>query len=215
MKEIDRVKNYTKSPVERLSAMVSALNHIDGLGIGGDVVECGVWRGGNIILTRLISPKRRCWLYDTFDGMPEPGAIDVKRSGESAFKLWKAKNRNGHKMAAVSVTNVRMNLKIENVYDEWLTHFVVGDVCETLNDPDNIPEKIALLRLDTDWYRSTKKEMEVLYPRLASGGVLILDDYGHWMGARTAVQEYFKKKGISYADKLHPIDYSASMMVKP
>jgi predicted O-methyltransferase YrrM len=69
------------------------------------------------------------------------------------------------------------------------SHFVKGDVMETLKD--NLPEQISVLRLDTDWYESTRFELEVLYPRLSKGGVLIIDDYGHWSGSRKATDEYF------------------------
>jgi O-methyltransferase len=71
--------------------------------------------------------------------------------------------------------------------------FIQGDVAVTLEVPNNLPEGIAVLRLDTDWYESTKKELEILYPRLSVGGVLLVDDYGHWVGAREAVDEYFKR----------------------
>lgn len=68
---------------------------------------------------------------------------------------------------------------------------IEGDVLETLVKTQNIPGKISVLRLDTDWYESTKKELEVLYPKLAVGGVLMIDDYGYWGGAKKAVDEYF------------------------
>jgi hypothetical protein len=88
--------------------------------------------------------------------------------------------------------------------------FVEGDVSQTLQQ--TVPEKIALLRLDTDWYESTKTELEVLYPRLSVGGVCIFDDYGHWQGARRAVDEYFD--GLGYRPYMHPIDYSGRVLIK-
>jgi O-methyltransferase len=63
--------------------------------------------------------------------------------------------------------------------------------------PASVPEQIALLRLDTDWYESTKCELEILFPRLVKGGVIIIDDYGCWQGARKAVDEYFNKNNIA------------------
>ena len=68
-----------------------------------------------------------------------------------------------------------------------------GDVLSTLAVPDNLPLKIAVLRLDTDWYESTRMELETLYPRLSVDGVIMIDDYGHWTGARRAVDEYFAR----------------------
>ena len=72
------------------------------------------------------------------------------------------------------------------------------------------PEKISILRLDTDWYSSTKKELEILYPKLAKNGVIIIDDYGHWQGCRKACDEYFKNKKILF----HRIDYTCRIGLK-
>ena len=78
--------------------------------------------------------------------------------------------------------------------------------------PKNSPEKISILRLDTDWYESTKHELEYLFPRLSSGGILIIDDYGHFKGAKKAVDEYFTKNKIQYF--LNRIDYTGRLIVK-
>jgi hypothetical protein len=208
---LDRALRYSKASRERMAAMQAALEMIDQRKIGGDIVECGVWRGGHLILARLLSPKRKCWAYDTFEGMTEPGPHDVKRSGHTAKELLDAKPNK--RMSYASLTEVQDYFASEGVLDHSLVRFVVGDVAKTLLQPVNLPDKIAILRLDTDWYESTKIEMEILYPRLVKGGFLIIDDYGHWMGARKAVQEYFSLNGWD-AQKLRPIDYTAVMMVK-
>ena len=75
-------------------------------------------------------------------------------------------------------------------------HFVRGKVEETLLDPRNVPSRIALLRLDTDWYASTRAELAILWPRLAVGGLLIVDDYDNWGGARRATEEFMKEAHI-------------------
>lgn len=181
--------------------MEDALLSLDHKGIEGDIVECGVWRAGHIILARTISPSRVCWLFDTFTGMTAPGPHDMKANGTRPT-LKQIRRSVG------SFESVTENLKREGVYEPDKLHFVVGDVAETLRDPINIPTKVALLRLDTDWYESTKVELEVLFPRLVPGGVLIVDDYGHWMGAKKAVQEYLGKR----VKQLKVIDYSAVMM---
>jgi hypothetical protein len=90
-------------------------------------------------------------------------------------------------------------------------HFIEAPVEESL--PAHAPEQIALLRLDTDWYASTRHELEHLYPRLVPGGVLIIDDYGHWEGARRAADEYFGKIGEHLL--LNRLDYAARIAVKP
>ena len=77
---------------------------------------------------------------------------------------------------------------------------------------DRVPEQIAILRLDTDWYESTKTELEVLYPRLAPGGICILDDYGHWQGARQAVDEYFSHN--QPRPLIMPVDFSGRIFIK-
>lgn len=203
MDVIDTVLKYTKGTRERVAAMVDALTELDAQDVPGDVVECGVWSGGNIILSRLVSPKRICWLYDTFHGMTEPGQYDVKASGHPAPK--------GKNWDWVSVEEVRGNLELEHVLDDDYLRFVEGPVEQTLLVESNLPEWIALLRLDTDWYQSTKMELEILYPRLVPGGVLIVDDYGHWAGCRKATNDYFAEDAL----RLEWLDYTAVMMRKP
>jgi len=215
-KMVDKIYGkYSKASRARLSAMVDACRRIDECQLPGDIVECGVWQAGHIILARWICPSRVCWLFDTFDGMPEPTDRDVKvhDKGRRAIETWRAKTANGHKWAAASVEEVQGNLRAEGVWDVTKCIMVQGKVEETLKN--NVPEKIALLRLDTDWYESTKIELQVLYPRLVKGGVLIVDDYGHWRGSREACQEYFNKKGIAYNTLLKPIDQTGVMMIKP
>lgn len=206
---VQRAARYSKASEARLVAMEQALRSLDLRGLEGDVVECGVWRGGHVVLARLVSPLRRCWLYDTFEGMTEPGPHDFKRSGRKAPPD-KAKNK---KWTMASLEEVESNLRCEGVLDRNLTQFVVGDVLETLRRPENLPDRIALLRLDTDWHDSTKMELEVLWPRLVPGGVLIVDDYGHWMGARKAVDDYFAANGLDVG-RLEPIDYTGVILTK-
>ena len=203
------VKSYTKSSPARLAAMETALLRIKD--IPGDIVECGVWRGGNIILARKVLPDRVCWLYDTFAGMTKPQAVDVSRNGHAAIDRYKIKTENGRRWAAASVEEVRQNLEATDTLDDSKLRFVVGPVEETLPLGENRPERIALLRLDTDWYESTRIELEILYPLLAPGGVLIVDDYGHWMGAQKAVKQYF---GANMPE-MNWIDYTAISLVKP
>jgi len=209
---IDIASRYTKTSHVRMRAMADALLKVDGEGISGDIVECGVWRGGNIILARKLSPRRTCWLFDTFAGMTLPEDVDVTRSGKKAIDSYNGKMKPGGKWAAVPVAEVQDNLRECGVFDEDVLRFVEGPVEKTLVDNKNLPSSISILRLDTDWYSSTKIELEVLYPRLASGGVLIIDDYGHWMGAAKAVLEYFGEEIVS---SLRPIDYTAVAMTKP
>lgn len=197
---LDWVVPYSKAPRERLAAMAKALHTIDAEAIEGDVVECGVWRGGNIMLARFLSPARVCWLYDTFEGMTNPSEFDLTRGG---WPMAVGKS-------AVSLADVQNNFRQTATFDVTKLRFVAGAVEETLQDENNLPDRIALLRLDTDWYHSTKAELEVLWPRLAPGGILIVDDYGHWLGCRKAVDEFFRKRV-----PFQRIDYTAIMAIKP
>jgi hypothetical protein len=91
-------------------------------------------------------------------------------------------------------------------------HYIVGDVLQTLQHPENIPDKIAILRLDTDWYESTKHELNILFPKLKENGVLIIDDYGHWVGAKRAVDEFRDKHNI--VNPLIQTDYTEHYWIK-
>lgn len=201
---------YTGTSRERRAAMVRSLQMLDARGIEGDIVECGVWRGGNIILARRLSPDRVVWLYDTFSGMTMPGPEDVAHHGASARERYHRQRDMAQPWCFASIETVKANLRATDTLDDAKLRFVAGDVLVTLKDAENLPERIALLRLDTDWYASTKVELEVLFPLLVQGGVLIVDDYGHWQGAKKAVDEYFAGKGV----RLEKIDYTGVMMVK-
>lgn len=202
---------FTKTSEARLAAMRDCLLAIEREAIAGDIVECGVWRGGNMILARRLAPTRRCWLFDTFAGMTEPTLHDRKPNGALALESYRQKTAT-RPWAAASLEEVRANFRETGTLDDTLLHFIVGPVEQTLLDPAHIPERIALLRLDTDWHRSTALELEVLYPRLAIGGFLIVDDYGHWLGARKAVDDYFAGAAEIHFQK---IDDTGILIRKP
>ncbi len=211
---IARYRPYTMTSVERQWALISALKYINRGKIEGDIVECGVWRGGNMLIAadfcRASKVRRDIHLFDTFTGMSEPTDKDVSISDKPASSEYEGRKKDGYTdWDYASLEDVKRNFSQANLSDGSV-HFVKGKVEDTLRVAGNIPEKIALLRLDTDWYESTKIELEVLYPRLVRGGVLIIDDYGHWQGARQAVDEYFK--GINAL--MNRIDYTGRMMLK-
>jgi O-methyltransferase len=210
-----RVDPYTMTTPPRVYALVRAVEYVVARGVPGAVVECGVWRGGSMMaaaltLLRLGVTDRALYLYDTFSGMPPPSEVDTTRSGVRAADLLAQEDEDSHIWAIASLPDVRAAV-LSVGYPEQQIHFVEGLVEETL--PAEAPEEIALLRLDTDWYSSTKHELEQLYPRLAPGGVLILDDYGHWQGARQAVDEYFGENRITLL--LNRVDGTARIAVKP
>lgn len=205
---IATVQPYTMTSIERIRSLFQSLEYIRINQIKGDLVECGVWRGGNILgmceyLHYYKMLDRKIYAYDTFKGMTSPDEIDVDFEGNKASDIL------GRVMCDASLNEVKKNMKntkfpIENII------YIEGDVLETLNVRDNLPEIISLLRLDTDWYDSTKKELNVLYPKLVDNGVLIVDDYGHWKGSKKAVDEYFLNQNI----KIENIDYTGIKIIK-
>jgi hypothetical protein len=194
------VVDRTMTDENRLYNLILSVRHLIQNNVEGDFVECGVWRGGSMMAVALAAldeqnTDRNLFLYDTFSGMTKPSSIDVDYEGVSAMKsMEEAKLSNREFSAGViayaSIDDVEKGMKLTN-YPTDKIFYIVGDVAKTLAQ-EEVPNKIALLRLDTDWYESTKVELEILWPRLVPGGVLILDDYDHWVGARKAVDEYFQ-----------------------
>jgi len=181
---------------ERISALCHAVRYISRLKVPGDIVECGVWRGGSIMATALTllgigDNARILHLFDTFDGMPPPGDVDRTAATKTqASVLLKQADRLSDVWAFSPLDEVRANV-LSTGYPHSNFRFVKGRVEDTV--PRNGPDQISVLRLDTDWYESTKHELVHLYPRIVPGGVLIVDDYGFWEGARKAVDEYFSE----------------------
>jgi len=183
---IEMVSPHTMTSIERISTLYDSLEHIRLNNIPGDIVECGVWKGGNIYgtLEYLFEYKieKNIWIYDTFEGMTSTTVEDFDFNGNSG-KIWEKK-------CFCSLEDVKSLMNKSN-YKKSLIKYVKGDICETLDISENIPDSISLLRLDTDWYLSTKKELEILFPKLVKDGILIVDDYGHWQGSKKAFDEYF------------------------
>lgn len=201
----------------RIVGLLRAVDYLVQSGIPGAMVECGVYKGGSMLAVALqlrargVS-DRELYLYDTFEGMVAPSAEDVDFSGASAMHDYQAhKAADGSSQwARAGIAEVRRNLALSG-YPEARQHYVAGKVEDTI--PGRLPEQIALLRLDTDWYESTKHELEHLFPLLAPGGVLIIDDYGHYQGCRKAVDEYLA--GLDQPLLLQRMDYSGRLAVKP
>lgn len=212
---VARVAPFTLTGPERRASLLQAVDHVVRHRIDGDIVECGVWRGGSMMAVALAliargQTHRHLWLYDTFEGMSEPTEADRAHTGESAAAQLARTAKGEGVWCEAGLDDVQANLWSTGYPKEHL-HFVQGKVEDTI--PAAMPERIALLRLDTDWYESTRHELQHLYPRLAQHGPLIIDDYGHWQGARRAVDEYFADAGPAHY--LHRVDYTARMLIKP
>ena len=218
IEEYKMIEEYTATSIERAYALKSAITYIIKNKIKGDFVECGVWKGGSCMLMAqtLVNEgekERKIWMYDTFDGMTEPTDDDCEiETNVSNSDLLKNTPKNTDKFniwAYAPLEMVKKNMK-KTMLPEERMHFIEGKVENTLSRVK--PQNIALLRLDTDWYESTKCELEQLYPLLSIGGVLIVDDYGHFSGAKKAVDEYFSKTNVK--PLMNRIDYSGRLIIK-
>jgi O-methyltransferase len=210
-----RVGPHTMTTPPRIYALIRAVDYVVARDISGALAECGVWRGGSMMAVALTLLRhgvadRDLYLFDTYAGMTPPTEADVKPSGERAADLLARESSDSDVWAIAGIDEVREAV-LGIGYPEERVHFVQGPVEETI--PGNAPDDIALLRLDTDWYESTKHELVHLYPRLTPGGVLILDDYGYWQGARRAADEYFGEHDEPLL--LNRIDHTARIALKP
>ena len=196
---IERAVPCTMTSRERLAALCMAVEYVVGNRIPGAFVECGVWKGGSSMAAALTYRQFGredvdLFLFDTYEGMSEPSEEDIQRvSGKPAKHLLSTSKRNELVWAYAPMDEVRRNLASTGYPADHL-HFVKGKVEDTI--PTGAPEQISILRLDTDWYESTKHELVHLFPRLSKNGILIVDDYGDWAGARKAVDEYFAQAGM-------------------
>jgi O-methyltransferase len=169
--------------------------------VPGDVVECGCFTGGAVIFLDLcfkaLRQTKQLILFDTFEGPPLEHSDMVLGVPHS-----------GHKLPDFE-ESVRLNIAEAGARAENFT-LIRGDVLDTLSGYK--PRSLAMLRLDTDFYESTQIEFKVLYPKLVSGGVLIVDDYGLFQGSRRATDEYFKSGKMPL---LNRIDIGIWAGVKP
>jgi O-methyltransferase len=217
-----RCREYSMTSKARMYALYKATDYVAKTATPGDIVECGVWRGGSVMLAALTllardESHRKLYLFDTFEGMSKPTEYDVMSgSGKAALPEWE-RHRRGfydrlrqryYRSYVASLEKVRANVLTTGYPPENLV-FVKGKVEDTI--PASAPGSIALLRLDTDWYESTKHELDCLYPRLSKNGVLIIDDYGCWAGAKKAVDEYFTGRKTELVNR---IDWTGRISLK-
>jgi O-methyltransferase len=214
---IRAVRSYTMTSPERLFALIQAVRYVSSAAIPGNIVECGVWRGGSMMAAALtllecVDTARALYLFDTFEGMSTPSELDVSVDGKDAHALLQAPRTTApdSPWCYADLDDVQAAMR-RTAYPAERVHFVPGRVEDTL--PLSEPAPIAVLRLDTDWYESTRHELQHLYPLLSPGGVLIVDDYGHWAGCRQAVDEYLSANNIRLL--LNRIDYTGRIAVKP
>lgn len=209
---IREVRPFTMTSAERIYALIQAVRYVTKNAIEGAIVECGVWKGGSMAavartLLQLRDVERDLYLFDTFEGMSEPTASDSDYSGKQASELLQ---ENPSFRCADAPMDFVKNVLLKTGYPGERVHFIQGKVEQTI--PASAPDSISLLRLDTDWYESTKHELVHLFPRLSHNGVIIIDDYGHWKGSRQACDEYFAENRVPIL--LNRIDYTGRIALK-
>lgn len=214
--DLRAVTPFTMTSPARIVTLSRCVEHLIRYNIPGDIVECGVWRGGSMMLVarkliRMNASDRNLFLFDTFDGMTTPDGRDQAWNGSSADdilgNLDKYAGRN--EWCYAGKEEVQTNMERTGYPAEKL-HLVPGKVEDTLPHPQI--KNIALLRLDTDWYESTRHELECLYDKVVPGGFIIIDDYGHWKGAQKAVDEFIEQRQLQVY--LHRIDYTGRLWIR-
>jgi O-methyltransferase len=216
-KVLPLVRNYTMVSFERLATLWLQVQYLDHHNVSGAFVECGVWRGGAVALMALAhlhsvsSAWRQMHLFDSWQGLPEPDAdLDGKSAVEYAGGARNGALRSVDRCVA-SLEETRDLLESKVLYPSSLIHYHAGWFQETV--PHTEVGEIALLRLDGDWYESTRICLEHLYTNVVSGGVVVLDDYGLWAGCRRATDEFLVRQ--PHPIMLHHIDYSGRYFLKP
>jgi hypothetical protein len=197
-------------------ALYQSIEYIVRNKIPGDIVECGVWSGGSMLLAALAlmhfgDTSRRIFLYDTFAGNPRPDAIDARWDGLPALPTWERFQQDGRNWCYGGTRDHVRGVVSSSGYPADKFVFVEGKVEDTI--PATRPEQISLLRLDTDLYSSTHHELVHLYPLLTPGGILIIDDYGAFQGARIATDQFIEENKLPLF--LSRIDVSLRLAVKP
>lgn len=197
------VRPYTMSSNARLRGLYRGVRHVVTNEIPGDVVECGAARGGSAALMGLtlnrLHARRRLWVFDTFEGLPPPTLDDPDFE---IAKLYTGECRG--ELDEVAGLFERLGI-LSN------TRFVKGLFQKTL--PACAVEKIAVLHVDGDWYDSVRVCLAQLYERVSPGGIIQIDDYGHWAGARKAVDEFMHQRAIDVP--LERLDYTGRQFIKP
>jgi O-methyltransferase len=178
--------------MQRLTSLQRCVETVLADDIPGDLVECGVWRGGACILMRAVlaayGDETRCvWLADSFEGLPLPDPAKYKADKGIRSDLAAG-------ILGVPEAEVRANFQRYGLLDDQV-RFLPGWFKDTLHDAPI--DRIALLRLDGDLYESTIQALDALYPRLSPGGFCIIDDYHVMKPCEQAVTDYRAKHGVS------------------
>ena len=203
---VQLVQPYTMVGFERLMNAYDLVRRAEEKGLRGAIVECGVYKGGSAaVMTMAASSRPDVWLFDSFEGLPEPtvedGAMAVEYAGQRASGALEPIGQ------CVGPLDVVKELFFEKIgADPSRIHIRQGWFQETLPVARHEIGPIAVLRLDGDWYDSTRVCLENLYDLVIAGGFVLIDDYGYWEGCRRAVDEFFAARKLDVA--LNAVDDS-------
>jgi O-methyltransferase len=216
----NKVKDHTMMTSQRVVAICNAVDYLTENNIEGDIVACGVWRGGAVMtaidtLKKANSTSRDIYVYDTFEGMTTPGhEYDLKTGGNSgvgktAEELYKNATASDLVFCYSAIDEVKQNIE-QFGYPRQKVHYIKGMVEDTI--PATLPKKIAFLYFSISFYKSVLHTLEHLYPLIASGGVILISDYGDWEGTKKAVDEYIENNKVKLL--LNRIDQTGRIGVK-
>lgn len=212
---VDLCSRFSLLSKERLIYNIQAIDYICNKNIQGDIVEIGVWKGGSMLAMLLALEKnnrldKTIRLYDTFEGMTPCTDADKDHKGTAAKDLIQ---QDPFWSCISSLEEVKRNISQNSNYPSNLIKYHKGDICKT----EFIPDAISVLRLDTDWYESTKFELDHFYDKVSSGGIIIIDDYGWWNGCKKAVDEFLDSRNANQDKKINiqSIDTEGIFIVKP
>ncbi|MGA2192676.1 MAG: TylF/MycF/NovP-related O-methyltransferase [Nitrospirota bacterium] len=212
------VADNTMTSYERMVTLWQQVRYLDRANIPGALVECGTWRGGACGMMALSHmshgkpPHRELHLFDSFEGLPEP---DKDKDGGKAIELAEGRAEGSLSAIGCCVGSLEENRRLMHEvikYPESLTSYHVGWFQDTVPGFSRQAGPIALLRLDGDWYDSTKICLEAFYDLVVPGGIIVIDDYGYWSGCRRAVDEFVAK--LDRLPFLNHIDISARYIIK-
>jgi len=221
--QIRRVRQHTMLPYGRLHSLYQQAVYCEEAGLAGSFVECGTWKGGAVGLMALANlahgrSRRPLHLFDSSESIPEPDAtVDgAKAVSEARASGGEAQGRliplSGFYESPGTLQINRQLLEEQIGYDSRFLHYHPGWFQQTLPSDAGAVGAIAILRLDGDWYASTKVCLEYLYPQVITGGFIIVDDYGCYEGCRKAVAEFLQREGLN--PYLHRIDSQARYWIK-
>tara|TARA_B100001057_G_scaffold496111_1_gene596737 strand:+ start:812 stop:1597 length:786 start_codon:yes stop_codon:yes gene_type:complete len=209
--QIHKFEKICLASKANLWSILQSIKHIKNNNIEGDVVECGIYNGFTLsFIGKFLSIyeiNKKIWGYDTFeDGFLKNNISEF----DLDYKTKKNVDLKKDKTKYFSMKDVISNINQNHIFNLEKYNLIKGDIIKSLDIPENIPNKISFLRMDTDIYKTTAKQLDILYPKLSIGGVLHIDDYGLCAGVRKAVDEYFKGQDIW----LHRVDLTCRYLIK-